>query len=284
MSQTLTEIAAANPAAPAEKLAGLLAQQLIQSGVPADEARREATEAVMTHSRQRAQKRQRGEEVVYQFFSSSKASDDLNIGMPGWRRLLSNFARVESLQVFGVSYPTVEHCFQSAKYTLVAAEDKASRFETGGSLGNDPAKAKSAGGRRGFEAAGCKLDLAAWDGLADAVMWSALVARSRCDGDFARVLVEATAQGVTLLHFERSGARSYWGGSLSKADGRPQGRNRLGEMLMALGEWLAAEGQQHAAPQPAERRSPSERRARWGAIADAMRAGKPWCELAHLAL
>jgi hypothetical protein len=118
-------------------------------------------------------------------------------------------------------------------------------------------------------------------------MFSALVGRARTDSDFARVLLEARSQRVTLLHFERSGARSYWGGSLRKEDGQPQGRNRLGDMLMGLSQVLAAEvtevGAAQPAPQPAERLSAEERLVRWGAVGDAIRAGKPWEELVRLA-
>ena len=42
------------------------------------------------------------------------------------------------------------------------------------------------------------------------------------------------ARGWRLLHFERAGAKSFWGGAVSRATGQVEGANALGKMLMAL--------------------------------------------------
>ena len=55
-----------------------------------------------------------------------------------------------------------------------------------------------------------------------------------------RLILRASG-GRYLLHFERQGARAYWGGAVDKVSGEVLGRNRLGEMLMELrAELLAA--------------------------------------------
>ena len=63
---------------------------------------------------------------------------------------------------------------------------------------------------------------------------AALRARLSCDNLFRDILAAVHARQLQLLHFERAGAKSYWGGSIRKADGVQMGRNRLGEMLMQL--------------------------------------------------
>ena len=58
---------------------------------------------------------------------------------------------------------------------------------------------------------------------------------------FRRILAAVRERGWYLLHFERGGATSYWGGSVSKQSGERVGTNRLGEMLMDLAKELRME-------------------------------------------
>ena len=80
----------------------------------------------------------------------------------------------------------------------------------------------------------CSLDIAQRNGMADEVMRSALRARWECDSSFRAILLEAPAkaEGITLLHHGRGGAKSYWGGTVK--GGAIMGQNKLGEMLMEL--------------------------------------------------
>ena len=124
----------------------------------------------------------------------------------------------------GRFFPTVEHYFQAAKYVCIGAHDLAAQFETGGAVGNDPSEAKRRGGRKGMNQAGCVLDVAAWEQLADGVMWAAICGRlhgSDARDPFRDVLQAVVTQNVALLHFERSGVRSYWGGNIAKATANP---------------------------------------------------------------
>jgi len=71
--------------------------------------------------------------------------------------------------------------------------------------------------------------------------------RLGCDALFREILAAVHEKELKLLHFERGGAKSYWGGSLRQADGVQVGRNRLGEMLMELAAEAAVAGATTAA-------------------------------------
>lgn len=172
------------------------------------------------------------------FFSKSALGDDLGIEEPQWRRRLSNFSSTGAapLSVVERQYDTVEHAFQAAKYLFAATPKKvalkvAKQFESGGSI-RGPKAAKAAGAKRGMNKLKCSLDIAQWNEMADDVMRSALRARWECDSTFRAILLEAKAEGIMLLHHERSGAESYWGGTVKGGD--IMGQNKLGEMLMEL--------------------------------------------------
>ena len=175
-----------------------------------------------------------------------KTPSSLQIGLPRkerWRRdlyqrCLSNFSSTcaEPLLVNERQYDTVEHAFQAAKYLSAAtpkeaALEAAKQFVSGGSI-RGAAAAKAAGAKRGMKKLNCSLDIAQRNGMADEVMRSALRARWECDSSFRAILLEAKAEGITLLHHERGGAKSYWGGTVK--GGAIVGQNKLGEMLMEL--------------------------------------------------
>lgn len=169
---------------------------------------------------------------VLQFYSKSKDADDLSLGIPDWRKRLSNFWPCK-IEVEGKLYPSVEHAFHAAK--ALHCSDKpvmAASFECGGKVGANPLAAKSAGGKGAYKKLGATLDLAKWDAQRDAATMHALRARVACDEEFCSIL-RATANDY-LLHFERHAATSYWGGAVSTSTGKVIGCNRLGEMLMEL--------------------------------------------------
>jgi len=181
--------------------------------------------------------------------------------MPTWRKILSNFHLVAdgkaplivldtrgggALSASGGggaappaqrAYPSVEHAFQAAKYLHGGYRDAAVAFQWGGSIKGALA-AKQAGSRKGMASRGASLDVAAWGrGEADRVMTAALRSRFVADPVFRTVLAATAATGITLVHFERSPAKSYWGGAVKESEaGAPVvvGRNRLGEMMMLL--------------------------------------------------
>ena len=176
--------------------------------------------------------------AVAMFYSKSKDVDDLGLGRPDWRKVLSNFHPVE-IEVAGQRYPSVEHAFHAAKARCSSNPEVARQFEVGGSVPSTPLGAKKAGGRAGFAKLGTELDETRWNAQRDAATMAALRARLACDNIFREILATVHSKQLRLVHFERGGAKSYWGGNIRTDDGVIVGRNRLGEMLMEL----AAEAQ-----------------------------------------
>ena len=170
------------------------------------------------------------------FFSKSKASVALAPDLPtSWRQVLSNFYRAE-LEVAGRRYASVEHYFQAQKAACSNRPEFGQCFELDAdgpdAVGPDPTAAKRAGGRAGYKRVGAVLDSAAWVERRVEVMQAALAARWAQQPLFRAVLT--STRGLALLHFERAGAKSFWGGSVRRQDGLAQGENRLGQLLMAL--------------------------------------------------
>lgn len=87
---------------------------------------------------------------------------------------------------------------------------------------------------------GIALDVVQWCETRHDVMMALLRSRWHADEAFRSILFETRRQKLELVHFERSGARSFWGGCLDKRDsGVTMGRNELGKMLMLLRDEFA---------------------------------------------
>jgi len=191
--------------------------------------------------------------VVVQFYSKSKDVDDLgtlgegpveSLGIPNWRKVLSNFHLI-NVTIKGKAYPSVEHYFHAAKAMCSTNPEFAKEFEIGGTVGQKgPLDAKRAGSKAGFARAGAQLDVARWISQRDRCVARALRARARQDTLFRQILLTTHKRRLYLLHFERLGRKSYWGGSICKTTGKPVGTNRLGTLLMTLRNLLAAEEQE----------------------------------------
>ena len=175
---------------------------------------------------------------VAQFFSHSKDSDDIGAGAD-WRKYLSNFAPVP-VEVDGEVFPSAEHAFQAAKYKCSTAPDLARAFLRGGAVGAlAPVEAKRAGGKGGMKLRGAVLDQKAWLAKRDATMRKILEARARSDARFRAILSRTDELNIYLLHFERQGAKAYWGGCGGTGSDPVKGANRLGELMMDVRRRLA---------------------------------------------
>jgi ribA/ribD-fused uncharacterized protein len=169
--------------------------------------------------------------AIYQFYSKSADCDDFQLGLPGWRKMLSNFAVVpEGITVKGRRFPTVEHAFQGAKFEYTNRPDLVELFTCEGSI-KTAANAKKAGGRKGMSKEYTALQIDKWALNCDQVMKDALKARFEVDPDFRRILGAVADSGATLLHYEGRGGK-YWGGRVK--NGEIVGLNKLGKMMMAL--------------------------------------------------
>ena len=176
------------------------------------------------------------------FYSKSKSKADLGKAIPAdWRRQLSNFWPQE-VEVDGRKYPNPEAAFQAAKAMTSSKPEMAKEFEVGGSIGPEPADAKNAGTKKAYKAAGATLKAADWDKVRVEAMMKVLQARYAADPMFRQILEATLKSNILLLHYERSGAKSYWGGAVK--DGEIVGENMLGRLLMTLrlrGEQASAE-------------------------------------------
>ena len=166
--------------------------------------------------------------VHYELLLSGKLPDGSN-----WRRILSNFHPSE-IEVDGRRYNSVEHGFQAAKFLSSDRPREAKEFEIFGTVGCIPLDAKRAGSRTGFKRKQARLRAAEWEEKRDEVMMRLLRARWDCDLEFRHILQVTHAQQLELVHFERSGPRSYWGAHMCRKTGRVLGKNRLGGLLMQL--------------------------------------------------
>ena len=189
--------------------------------------------------------------TVVQFYSKSKDMNDLGKlgfgppdpeldGIGNWRKILSNFHNVH-ITVEGKTFPSVEHYFHAMKALCSDRPEYAQEFEVDGSIGRkSPLDAKRAGSKSGFtKANNATLDVPRWIATRDKSVAKALKARAKSDPLFTKILLATKERRLFLLHFERGGAKSYWGGSIQRLTGERVGRNRLGEMLMTLRDELA---------------------------------------------
>lgn len=205
------------------------------------------------------------------FYSKSKSKADLGKGIPAdWRKQLSNFWPVE-VTIDDKTYPSAEAAFQAMKAMHSSKPEMAKEFEVGGSIGPDPAVAKQHGTKKAYRAAGAVLRAKDWDAARDAAMFRILEARYANDPMFRKILHASKELGVVLLHYERSGAKAYWGGAVK--EGQIVGKNRLGEMMMLLRdgkglqegegagepEAAAAAAPAAAAPAPSPKVAPMDR-------------------------
>lgn len=146
-------------------------------------------------------------------------------------RLLSNFGNIP-VTWHGLTYPTVEHAFQAAKYRLASNRPEvAVEFVEGGSIGPDPVMAKRAGSRKGMQTRGAVLDVALWNRLSDDVMKELI--RAKKDHPVIHGILEIChSNNIALFHFSRSDMK--WGCHVTPEGVLKKGENRLGRIYEAL--------------------------------------------------
>jgi len=168
-------------------------------------------------------------ENVVKFYSKSRDIKDLNVGDINWRQYISNFTP-SIIYINGKKYPSIEHAFQAGKYILGGFPSN--QFEVNGDI-KTAKDAKSAGSKKGMNKK-YKLttdQLHEWNTThAKTIMMQALIYRFNHDEEFKRILL--ATKGRYLLHFERSGEKSIWGGSIK--NNVIQGENMLGNMMMNI--------------------------------------------------
>eukprot|EP00121_Abeoforma_whisleri_P003534 Awhi_evm1s3173 len=118
-----------------------------------------------------------------------------------------------------------------------------------------PLEAKSSGGKGGYKKHGATLNIQLWSQTRVSAMKEIIQARYRCDELFRNILKETKKQNFYLVHFERSGQRSFWGASVVKEidsafnrnDGlrNIKGGNQLGKIMMEFRDAFEEEDTNH---------------------------------------
>lgn len=179
-----------------------------------------------------------GNKIVVQFYSKSKYVDDLvlEFGTLNWRYVLSNFYPKE-VNISGIQFKTAEHGFQGAKYLYSNKPEIVAEFMADSDTIMTAEEAKSAGGKKGMRDRGAILDISLWNSNRENIMYEIVKARWEQDPLFRNILRAIQAREWELLHFERAGVKSFWGGVISKKTGKICGKNVLGELLMKISQY-----------------------------------------------
>lgn len=157
------------------------------------------------------------------------------LGFDGATRFLSNFAP-SPVQMYGITFPTVEHAFAAAKIDPNAGvHPRADALEEMRRIAAapTPGAAKKLGRRRML--GGRPLMRADWDRVKETLVLDLLRRKFTLPDLRDALLATGEAQLVEL---------NTWGdriwGMVKDADGMLHGRNMLGEMLMAVRAELRA--------------------------------------------
>jgi predicted NAD-dependent protein-ADP-ribosyltransferase YbiA (DUF1768 family) len=106
------------------------------------------------------------------------------------------------------------------------------KFIVGGTIGPLPRDAKRAGGKGYYKLHGAVLDQHRWFDKRTIVQQKIIEARLKQHVEFRSILKAVADRNIQLVHFDRSGVKSYWGASVNAQTGQVQGANRLGLLLM----------------------------------------------------
>lgn len=162
------------------------------------------------------------------FFSKSKHALE---------RRLSNFYPAQ-ITYKGVTFPSIENAFQAAKFLHLLGPERERKDLFAAFADMKPVAAKSAGGKGAMKRHKVLLDVEGWNGASVRIMKLLVKKRMKVDDLYRKIILLARRQHVPLLHFERSCARSVWGGCFDKTKSREannfKGQNLLGKILMGV--------------------------------------------------
>lgn len=174
--------------------------------------------------------------MVEQYIQFYSKSADLN------SRYLSNFTEMplgikipkhfHVRDMEGLTFPTVEHAFQASKLIFSGVAITSVNIMELSELSENKLtaqQAKTRGGRKHFNSIGITLDIGRWNSIAIDVMRDLVVARFASDERFKDIVLNAKKKQMKFKHFERSGAKSVWGGFMK--EGMWLGQNQLGKIM-----------------------------------------------------
>jgi hypothetical protein len=200
---------------------------------------------------------------VFQFFHNAALRDTLDIGNKGAARYLSLSApfRIKDPEKPSVEYPTVEHFLAGMKVKLAGgnpdlAEALFSRTgtihqefiaielaETGRGkrkltedrryelLADERDRVRNESVPSALRRHGITFDPGRWATVKENVLREALSQRMRDDAEFQRIVMAAREKGKYLLYYSQAADEL---GGVRKQDGRIEGENRVGKIIMEL--------------------------------------------------
>lgn len=154
-------------------------------------------------------------------------------------RYLSNFQEIDGglfVPLWG-TVPSVEHAFQLCK-TGFMKPIPGSKVENGVEklreliMLSKPDAAKRLGGKTKTKAMGLFLDVDAWNSKRVTFMTGLLRGRFKKDERFRNIIKNSPSK--EFYHYDRAGAKSFWGGYVKKDTGVWVGENTLGEIMTQL--------------------------------------------------
>jgi hypothetical protein len=129
-------------------------------------------------------------------------------------------------------FPSVEHAFQFSKLSYLDSEISDAMYDKlyNHVLGLSPPEAKSFGSKTNFKKLKINLNTELWNKNSVSVMKTLLIERSKNDLLFNEIIKKFDK----IYHYERSGPKSFWGGSFKKNTKVFVGVNMYGKLLEEL--------------------------------------------------
>ncbi len=203
---------------------------------------------------------------VFQFFHNAALRDTLDIGNKGAARYLSLSApfRIKDPEKPSVEYPTIEHFLAGMKVKLAGGTPELAEalFSRTGTIHQEFVAIELAETGRGkrkltedrkyellaeerervrdesvpsaLRRQGMTFDASRWAVVKEKVLRDALTQRFTEDAEFIRIVQAAKAKGKYLLYYSQAADEL---GGVRKQDGRIEGENRVGKIIMELADF-----------------------------------------------
>ena len=140
---------------------------------------------------------------------------------------LSNFSE-HDVEYQGKIYPTVEHAYQSQKYTCTEKPELVEMVRTL----KTALEAKSAGSKSGMKKNGVTLDMECWNKKKLNLMKELIQSKIERHPEIKEILAIVKREGIQLVHFSRTDME--WGAHVEEDGTIKRGNNLLGEIYMSF--------------------------------------------------
>ena len=158
--------------------------------------------------------------MKFYFYSKSKDQDDLGLGIPNWRKRLSNFWIYDKTAQF----PSIEHEFQAMKYLYSSNPNEINSIQWNQLTS---VEAKRMGSKKEFLKRKLHLDIDKWNSDRLYNMIGLVRKRFQMDAIYRLILQTIIKKNIDLIHFSIND--HYWGQSR-----KGNGQNYLGKILKCM--------------------------------------------------